>query len=295
MSRTVAEILELKEELLNHYGPARHITKQAKDYYDLKLKNQPTPSVQFPAYVPPTARAVIDKAVDHVIVGNPVVTVPRRKETNEAQEQADKLEHFYTAFLRRLDAQQKEPLLRTAAKFGLLCGMFAIKGPLWNRHIAGVQPKRKQGEGAKAWESRQSAYKSRQRYTLAVYAQAIDPTTVLLSPGNYPPQYVIEVTKKSPRYLKERWNIDAASDEAEWIEYWDKDTKCYICEGRAVKGPEENIYGYIPYLVGYSGLGYASEKPEDEIVGLLTPVFPALDLQGRIMTALDFILLVVGR
>ena len=291
MSKSPDEILKLKKELELFYTPARTAMKQAKDYYDLKLKNVPTPSTKYSAYIPSTARSIIDKAVDHIIVGNPVVTVPPQKTSAEAQKQADKLEQFYTAWLKRIDTFQKEPLFRTAAKFGLLCGMFVIKGPLWDVWSDKKAPQQRETEKSADFEKRQTEYNTYERYRLPIIARAIDPESILISPGSFPPEYVIEVVKKSDSAFKERWEIKEEG-EIEWVEYWDKENKVFFCNNRPVQEEKDrkNILGFLPYLIGYSGLGYASEKPEDEIVGLLNPVFSALEAEARIMTALDFII-----
>ena len=290
MIKNVKDITDLKDKLITHYSKAHEAMRQARDYYDLKLKNIPSPSVKFASYTPPTARSIVDKAVDHIIVSNPIITVPPRKESEKAQEQADKLEKFYVALLKRIDAQLKEALFRTAAKNGLLYGMYAIKGPCWDSDAYGNVPKRREGEKYKDFEKREGSYNTRKRLNLPILATALDPLTVLVSPDAYPPNYVLEVTTKKGEWVREKWGVtDIQDGEVDWIEYWDNEQRAFLCDGKFIKELEPNIYGYIPYLVGYSGLGYASEKPEDEIVGLLNPVFSALEAEARAKIATDYI------
>ncbi len=230
-------------------------------------------------YVPPTASALVDTDVDHIITRNPIITCPPSRESGKREETADKLERFGTSVLSYNTINAPMPPAKAAAKDAAIYGMFCFKGPIYTP------------------VDRKTKYYG-QRFPIIF--KTINPMTIFPSPeffwhGDGP---VIEIKTKTVGEIKQLWP-DAKwtpgkdrkdNDDIELIERWSRDWKVYMADGLIVECVP-NLYSYIPYEIGFSGLGRMGLKPENLSIGLLWRVLQSLEIEARTVSAIDAIVM----
>ncbi|MBU0959836.1 MAG: hypothetical protein KKB31_07855 [Nanoarchaeota archaeon] len=160
--------------------------------------------------------------------------------------------------------------------------MFALKGPLY---IPRPEP-----------EEGKEEYKEQLNRTFPFFFRAAHPQNILLDPSD-PPQYVIEAYERTVASVMLAWpewkNPKSLGDmkKVPWIEYWDGQQKQYFVDGEPIlsDADQENWYGFLPYKIGYSGLGLDSPegKPEELAVSIIAPALSAYKVEARIKTALS--------
>lgn len=226
-------------------------------------------------YVPPTSSALVDTDVDHIITRNPIVTCPPLAETAKGQTTADKLEKLGMSILSYNTSHNPMPPAKSAAKDAAIYGLFCFKGPIYNE----LPPDSEDYYGQK----------------FPIIFRTVNPMSLLPSPtcfwfGEGP---VIEVKKKTVAEVKMLWpkykpGNKKDDDELELVEYWSIRWKAYIADGQPVE-IVPNVYGYVPYEIGFSGLGRIGVKPEELAVGLLYRVLQSLEIEARTVSAIDAI------
>jgi len=124
---------------------------------------------------------------------------------------------------------------------------------------------------------------------------ALNPQCALPDPsGNGP--FVKKLRRKAGIIRKVYPNVGKRLDEykdnddVEWMEFWTDEEYCYLAGGVPVLPGEiaENWLGYIPFEVGYSGLGFESADgdPAAKAVGLIYHNIDMFKGEGRLKTAL---------
>ena len=236
----------------------------------------------FEAYIDPKIKGIIDVDTGHIITSNPVVTVPPSKNTKEAERAADVREKFLQVALTRLRRSLTHDPLKRAASHGFKYGVYCFKGPLYDPSLLNQSKK-----------STNSGNASQFRFPIIV--QAINPKRILPEPGALHPRWVFEHYKRKVFTVKRNWidfRTDKKDDEdVDWVEYWDEFVRFYFADGQCVyKVP--NLYGFIPYEIGFAGMGDESADglPEWESMGIIHPVIPTLRARARSLTALDALL-----
>ena len=203
-------------------------------------------------HVPPYAFHAVHSMASAVLTENLVITVPPRKDTEEFQKTADKIEKFYTALVPRLDKDQLIPLLRQEADSVILYGMSVRKGPLWNPATP-ERPKKATKEALSRWEL------ARNRI-LPIKAFVLDPRSVMWEVGpTWPPPYIIETSTRRTAELNELYGkepgwVALEGKETEWVECWDEEKYVYLAGGRVVR-EAENIAGFLPYTIVVAPFG----------------------------------------
>ena len=294
---TVEEILKLKQELTRYYQPALSKFKDMANLYNLDI-TVATPS-GFDAHIPPTSRAVVDKATDNLITLHPEVSVERRAETEAAQKQADALERFYKRILFKMDRRLPMPLFRASGKNLFIYGMAVIKGPLFDTASWPDKPEQGEDETSADYEERLEVWEAIRKDACPIYIIPVDPQIILLDPNLDNPKFVIETFKRKAIQIRTKWpnwegrkpkgGVYNDFDEVDWTEYWSQTERCYIAGSEPVLGPIPNVYGFVPYAPCFSGFGKVSPegKLEELAVGLLAPIESSLKAEARIKTALD--------
>jgi hypothetical protein len=78
------------------------------------------------------------------------------------------------------------------------------------------------------------------------------------------------------------------------VEYWDEAWRSILVDGEPVLRPSvvRHGYGFIPYVIGYSGLGYPDKEnqPERLAVGLLRYLYELLTAESRAFTVSEYIM-----
>lgn len=114
------------------------------------------------------------------------------------------------------------------------------------------------------------------------------------------PHEVIKFCKMSPDAVKEiepKWSNPKhkkPKDEVDYIAYWNKDWRYFEADEEALlpQGVQKNIFGLVPLVHFYSGLGKESAegKPEERAVGVLRECRGALEQEGSIESRIDSII-----
>jgi len=90
-----------------------------------------------------------------------------------------------------------------------------------------------------------------------------------------------------------------ASDEVEWLAYWDKDYRYFEADGEPVlmDGIQPNIFGFVPYVHAVSGFGSLSEDgdPASLIIGRLRKSRDKLVRDCAISSTIDAIIYLMGQ
>lgn len=279
--RTHKEILDLKKDLTGYYSELHGQFRTLSDFYNMKIPLGKTKKVSV-VYNPPTARVQVDTATDHLMGLGQNAHVYLWSESQEAKELVGAYERFGEMFLDYLDRHFRVNIRRTCIKNCLLYGMFVLKGPLY---VPRLEP-----------EDGKEEYREQLNRTFPFWFRAAHPQNILLDPSD-PSQYVFEIYSRTVASVKLAWpkweNPSNLGDmkRVPWVEYWDSEQKQYYVEELPILSDEEqeNKYGFLPYKIGYSGLGLDSPegKPEELAVSIIAPALSAYKVEARIKTALS--------
>lgn len=254
----IAEVQRLKSDLQSIWGNAHATMNEMLELYELEYALQTKEG--FRPSRPPTGPRIVDTAADHILVSHEVITVKPRKNTQEGQAQADKLEPLYKAVADGWDRYEPDPVLKQLARNAFVFGLGVRKGPFWNDDIPD-QLVREKGEHKKAFEQRREEREQERVAFLPFLSRSVDPRQVLFPVDSFPPPFVIEVGRRTVRYIEETYGVRLEnhqdSDVVDWLEYWDKKRRFFLAGGVPVL-PESgtvNVGGFIPYSFVFSGLG----------------------------------------
>ncbi len=271
---TADDILAKVDNLLSYYGPMHARFREAWDAYDGQMAIPVANG--FEKYIPPTAKGLVDTAVDHQISSNPIITAPPAKQTAKSQATADLMEKYAQTFLNYNAARQVIPPPREVTKQMAICGMGVFKGPLYDEGWWVTRDKRQ-------WQQ-----------SFPFIFRAVNPLDVLPDPSVFwggSSGAVIEVGSKTADEIEKEWEVSlpgrTGSELVDWIEYTSPSWRAYMADGRMVWGPKRNQYGLVYYDICFSGMGTQNGKPEALAVGLLWPILSALKLEARTKTAMD--------
>ncbi len=281
--KTAAELNDLMDDyLIKYYDPLHTQFTLLSDFYNQrvplgKMKTGVT------VYNPPTARVQVDAAVDHLMGLGQKVHVFLWAESQEAKNLATQYEQFGTFFLAWLDRAFRVNLRRACLKNCLLFGIGVLKGPLY-------VPRLKAESGLSDKE-----FEENLRRTFPFRFSNIHPNNIFPDPSD-PPQYFFEEYGRSVASAKLAWpewtnpkNLKD-TDVVTWREFWDCNQKQFFLDKEPLLNgdAEQNVYGFIPYKIGYSGLGLDSPegKPEELAVSLIAPALSAYKIEARLKTAI---------
>lgn len=292
----IAQLIKLKGQLTRYYSKMHANMKQCAKYYNQEFTFKKWQSIE--SYKPATARNKVDVATDHIVAIGPTVVVNPWGKSAEVKEVAGRLERWGKAELARMERATSVNPRRAIIKQGILYGMSCLKGPLF---VATEMPGRPKLLGLSA-EKRKEAEKEYETKRGQVYpfrCRAVNPQNLLIDPAMDNPQFVIEFYKRKAMTIKALWpqwnqgNIDDFTD-VDWWEYWTPTEYCFMAgtsaqgSGPVTDGIEENWLGFMPYQVGFSGLG--EEAPDGDpayrAVGLVYPILSGIKAETRSKTAM---------
>lgn len=309
--KTVDEIVSLKYELTTHYQAWYEQMRRDDTFYTQKYQVFPdggAPPDGYEQVRPPSATQIIDMAADHSAGNFPLIHVPRRKETAQAQSQTTLMEKAGQGFWYRCIAKSPRNPIRSWAQSGALRG--AIGASLL--YVADAWPDKPLpsehgGTQSKDYKDAFDEYEALARSAWPFKLDYIDPLMMLPDPETEGQTYIIVAFKDTAAAVKRRWpdwdwrinSTEAVkpTDEVEFISYWD-DTYCsYIVSGQgmdkgraltsAYDGVRKHGYGFLPYSFTAGGYGSPFGKPEDRYAGLITRALDLLSLEARRTTHLD--------
>jgi len=285
----VEKVLDLAE---THF--ARH-SKRITEYRQMMaLVNRqfipfadPPDPTRFKVVIPGTAGALIHRIATQIVTDDPVVTYEPRNASSEAQTDADKIEQFGQAVLKGISMNAILPPLQDAAKRALM-GMYVLEGPLFDFSAWGPMPTRANTGGAsKSLKEAKRKYRLRQAENFAFIVRSLDPSTMVWDHHNVlNPRWGIQKTEMPVSLLRsefpnwENRNNKNGKDIVTVHKYWDPEWRLVLADsqpasfrteddGKIHTGPVENVYGYVPYMLGFGVWGWADGAPEEIARSLL--------------------------
>mgnify|MGYP001577786482 CR=1 FL=1 len=299
---SIKDILKLDEKLRSDIYNQVHLKfDEDEKYYELNFAGElelPT-ELADDATVLPTARDMVDSAVDHTDTSNLRINVNKKGLTQKSAEEAEMEREFYLGLNYRTNTETSISPMRVAKKHYWLHGVTFIK-TLWDADRWPDKPIQKEGESNDTYDARLKEWQGTTSLTVPIIIQAVHPKIVMPDPDHIEPQFFIEHHKKATfnmrRYPKWKNPKNKEIDEdVEWIEFWDDTYKCYLADGEPVLpfgGVVKHKYGFIPYVEIDSGLGNLSHDAKIEMrwVGLLRYMLPVLRAESRNYSLSDIIL-----
>lgn len=310
---SVEDIIELKTELETFYRPWKAQMEEAEKFYEGKYTVGSTlPPSAFEEVRPPSAKTIIDLTADHAAGNFPRLHVPRRKETDDAQDQTTVMEKAGQGFWYRNLANSPRNILRAWAQSGALRG--AIGASLvCNLDVWPDLPLPSEHGGIESEE-----YKQAKDEALALRKGAwpfvldyVDPLHMLPDPSTEGRDFIIVAFKRKVYDVVRAWpNWDRRlpgdaeprklTDDVDFIQYGDDTYRSYIVasditrKGRALNsvggGVQKHNYGFNPLFFTSGGFGSPFGGPEQKYKDMLTPAIDLLKLEARRMTHMDAII-----
>ncbi len=243
------------------------------------------------AYKPATAKRKVDVATDQIMSIGKRVIVPEWGQSQKAKEQAGILQRFGQAFI---DHRSFIAPFRNSIKHGAAYGMYCLQGPIY---LEDKYPKEPSYIGLTAEEKKEKRdeYENAQGKAFPWGIYAINPGCIFPAPSdcNKSDFFVKKIARKAGE-LKGKYpdikKLLEYDDEADinWREWWTKKEYCYLIENYPVDDIKENWMGYIPFEIGYGGLGFETSDgdPAERAVGLIYHSMSAFRAEAQLKTDL---------
>lgn len=264
---------------------ARNINFDQDDlYYELLFRDKLGLPEEYKdeGVVLPTARDIVDAGTNHISTVYARFFRPMRGTGVAAQEQATMLRKFDAAMFYRTKIESDISPWRTTSKHGCTYGMWCFE-TLYDPNKVPDEPEKRDGESDGDFTERMDIYNGELHDALPITIRAVHPRNVYPDPVGE--CFIVEETKTLGQARAE-WpgrKILAPTPEAGkptgeviQVSYFDRNYRAIYINGEPVlPGDEDGViehdYGFIPYVVGFSGLGNQSKsaKPELQAVGLI--------------------------
>lgn len=295
------EILDLAREGFGRHATRINNTNDKMAMVERRFKpflNPPDPKVWKPI-IPGTAASLVHRVAAQVVTDHPVVTYEPMSISQKATEHADLAEKFGAAILGSIAMNQHVPPFVDGAKRSIL-GMWAIKGPLFDFAAWGEAPK------GKVSAEKRRAYQFKQANNPPFIVESIDPNQLLWDETSpFAPKWVIQKYMMPKDKLKTSWPAwgnpqhKSPHETVEVIEYWSENWKGVIADdewatytesatGETVSGLVENIYGFVPYQIGFGTWGFAGGKPEDIARSMLDLIEDEIYEEARVLSLMSW-------
>ncbi len=232
----------------------------------------------------PTARDIVDAGTNHLSTVYARFFRPVRTPGQIGIDQAEMLRKFDAGMFYRTKMDSSISPWRTAGKHGCTYGMWCF-GTFYDESSVPDEPEKEDGETDAEFEERMDIYNGELHDSVPIKIVAIHPRLVYPDPGG---EYVIIEATKIMAQAKRDWPqwkseishiVQAAlgnpSNETTEVLWWDKRYRAVYLNGDPMlpgaDGVVEHGYGFIPFVIGYSGLGNLdkSSKPAKMAVGLI--------------------------
>jgi hypothetical protein len=297
----LTEVIQLANDAFTTHGTRISEMNRMSDIVNRRYQpfaDPPDPS-RFKPIIPGTGGAKVHRIASQIVSDRPIVRYPPRNKTNQAQEVADRLEKWGSAFLQRIASENIQPPLETAAKHAMM-GMWCLEGPFFHFDRWPVPPT-KGGKTRAQYERERHEHQVRQAERFAFQVEAVDPTHVVFdetSPQN--PEWVVKRYQMNKRKFQSMWpqtfNNPKNKNDYQNVEvtiYWSCNWRMVIGDGDLVsykveatgdmeRGAIENVYGYTPFQFGFGPWSWLGGKPEDMSRGMLFFIEDELMEEARI-------------
>jgi hypothetical protein len=233
----------------------------------------------------PTARDIIDAGTNHISTVYARFFRPMRGTDTAAKEQAEMLRKFDTAMFYRTKIESDTSQWRVAAKHGCIYGMWCFES-LYDESKVPDEPEQEANESEEDFKLRMDIYNGELYDVLPIGIRAVHPRNVYPDPNG---EFMIIEETKTIGQVRSEWpewkapvvGVTTAStgstQDIVQVSFFNKRYRAiYVSsEPVLVAGDAEGViahdYGFVPYVVGYSGLGNLSKsaRPELKAVGLI--------------------------
>ena len=260
-------------------------------YYELLFRDQLglPEEYKLDGVILPTSRDIVDAGTNHISTVYARFLRPIRGTGPEAQLQAEMLRKFDTAMFYRTKIESDVSPWRVASKHGCLYGMWCFE-TLYDPNRLPDEPERGEEESEEDFQERMDIYNGELYDALPLVIRAVHPRNVYPDPNG---EFVIIEETKTVGQARSEWpgwrghlmipNIivegktTGTPQDTIQVSYFDKNYRAIYVSGEPVLsagddgGVLEHDYGFVPYVIGYSGLGISdkSAKPELKAVGLI--------------------------
>jgi len=285
MSYSVEQMRKIKADLeSNVYGEYQEACIKVNDVYN-QVMSIGTMQRSIIKYIPPTGRAAVDTATDHIMGLGYRIDMDRYSDEEGVVNTIGLLRRLGFATIQQMAKTHRINVIRRVVKSAFLYGMGIFRGPLY------VHRQRPLVIGGAAIED--SDWEAILKNTYPFHFQSRYPGFVMPDPS-CPMRYLVDSYKTSGVAVKTihpKWKTDMTLEtEGNYWEFWSPGQKQYFWNNEPILGDKEmdNKWGFIPYEIIDAGFG--ADDPEDrmehQIVSLLTPIISALKTEARIKTAL---------
>ncbi len=290
---TEKDLVELKNDMVTYFSKLHAEMVIDEKYHDLDFTDQLSLPSKFASQgvILPTAREVVETAVDHIAPNNRRVEVPRRAGNQAAAKQAKLLRRFYAALLFYLEqgapVSPFREILKHLTVWGISVAKFSYDERKW-------MDKPAPGMDLEEWRNFQAT-------NMPFNLQILHPSEVLFDPWHDPSEWVLQVSKKyvgdlistypdwgNPRNHKRIAKVDV-------IEFWSTSHRAVLInknEWGLKGGVVENKATIHPYIIGSSGLGIdgSEHTPDKRFVGILRYLRGILQSESRNYSIADIVM-----
>jgi hypothetical protein len=193
------------------------------------------------------------------------------------------LRKFDTAMFYRTKIESDMSPWRVAAKHGCEYGMWCFE-TVYDPNKMPDEPEQQDGESDSDFEARKDRYTGELYDALPIVIRAVHPRNVYPDPAG---EFIIIEETKTVMQAREEWGLipslvnirvdtTGSKGDVKQVLFWNKDYRAIYVNGEPVlpgdsDGVIEHDYGFVPYVLGFSGLGNTdkSAKPENKAVGLI--------------------------
>lgn len=261
--KTVEEIRELVVQLDRKYQKRNDQFKIDEEMYWLEGSQSDVEGTE--TIIFPIPHNVINTACD-LLSSNPMkITVPPPSEHKKPKDRADKMEDFLDIVWDRMQRDANRRFISDMAYFSALRGQFFTR-VLYDPDLIDVT----------AEKERTVVFKG-----FPIFCQVIDPFNVYPLIGTRGLEsYIIKMTIEAGPIMQQ-FNVDLYhtegdlageklewTDEIEWVEYWDEDSKCFLANSQEVMKPTAHEYGFCPGIYGW-GRTVPSKDAEKQGISML--------------------------
>lgn len=264
-------IMRHLEELRTRWAEAHNRFATADVFYMRRYQVWPKHPDRA-AIRPPTARSIVDHAVDTQIGHIPSVHRMPVGDGDQHRQDADRIEVALKAILE--NAQKHETVLpyKLLAKHLTLYGYGVLYGPTLADpyRMMRDEPKMESGEPEATYRMKKRAWDLRRRNWNPIRVQCPHPTQVFLDPTEKVPTFGIYLRRVAAKDLKshiEKRSLRIPGEARRWLyarydheicdvlEYWTPEYLSVMFQNGSMLWQEFNRWGIVPFAHGFSGWG----------------------------------------
>jgi hypothetical protein len=300
---TVKQVLELYDDVKRHYTESGLWDQLEGDeaLYELNFKELLNLPKEFEeeGIVLPTARDLIDTAVDHTDIYNARVFVNKKATSPKSEDEMDMLRKFGLGVLYRNNVESSVSPIRVGAKHYWMHGLAVFK-TVWDADRYVNKPEQKKGESEDAYAKRIDAWRETQDDSIPIVIQSVNPRHIMVDPYHEGGLFVFETREELCFNVKQQFpqwpnpKSKKITDKVEHISFWTKDYRCELYDREPVLSTSvvKHDYGFIPYVLIDTGLGNVDSQNDmtKRYVGILRYIKGILVSESRDYSIGDVIL-----